>query len=374
MRQQPGAMSVTEAFAGAGGMAIGLGRAGFRHELLVDWNTGAAGTVAQNLVCGSPAVAGWTYRCADVRHIDWMAEAWSDLLAGGPPCQPFSGGGRGAGQFDVRDMWPEAIRGVREMRPNGFLFENVGGLLRQAFYEYVGTIRDALATSGSGYRLCIFPVDAADYGAAQRRRRVFFAGLKTSLGVLPELPVPTHSEDRLLWDQWVTGSYWQRHDIAPPVSDLAPALARRVARLVQAGIAPPTLPWQTCRDAFVGLGEPGCGSAPQHLFQRGAKSYPGHTGSPLDAPAKALKAGVHGVPGGENMLLLPDGSVRYFSVREAARLQGFPDDYLFPGAWGESLRQLGNAVPTCLAEAFGRMMGDKLATAHTVTLAAGVAA
>jgi len=88
-----------------------------------------------------------------------------------------------------------------------------------------------------------------------------------------------------------------------------------------------------------------------HVGNPGARVYPGHTGSPLDEPAKTLKAGDHGVPGGENMLRRPDGTVRYFTVREAARLQTFPDAYHFQGAWTEAMRQLGNAVPVALARA-----------------------
>lgn len=70
----------------------------------------------------------------------------------------------------------------------------------------------------------------------------------------------------------------------------------------------------------------------------------------MDEPAKALKAGGHGVPGGENMLRRPDGSIRYFTVRECARIQTFPDDFIFDGTWGEVMRQLGNAVPVKLAQ------------------------
>ena len=70
-------------------------------------------------------------------------------------------------------------------------------------------------------------------------------------------------------------------------------------------------------------------------------------------PAKALKAGDHGVPGGENMMVRDDGTVRYFTLREAARLVGMPDAYSFPRSWSESMRQLGNAVPAQLGEVAG---------------------
>jgi DNA (cytosine-5)-methyltransferase 1 len=89
---------------------------------------------------------------------------------------------------------------------------------------------------------------------------------------------------------------------------------------------------------------------PNHILQPGARSYPGHTGSPLDEPAKTLKAGDHGVPGGENMVRYPNGEVRYFSVRESCRLQTFPDEYRFEGSWTENMRQLGNAVPVKLGQ------------------------
>ncbi len=167
----------------------------------------------------------------------------------------------------------------------------------------------------------------------------------------------THSQDRLLWDQYVTGDYWERHGLkarrAPSDRD-----STRVRELEATGAAPAGLPWVTVRDAIQGLGHPD--GARNHVFQPGAKVYPGHTGSPLDRPAKALKAGDHGVPGGENMMVLDDGSVRYFTIREAARLVGLPDDYLFPRSWSESMRQLGNAVPAQLGEAAGKWLRDMI--------------
>ena len=90
------------------------------------------------------------------------------------------------------------------------------------------------------------------------------------------------------------------------------------------------------------------------------RAYPGHTGSYIDEPSKALKAGGHGVPGGENMIRFEDGSVRYFTVRETARIQTFPDEFCFQGSWGEVMRQLGNAVPAELSRVVGQSIFHSL--------------
>jgi DNA (cytosine-5)-methyltransferase 1 len=114
---------------------------------------------------------------------------------------------------------------------------------------------------------------------------------------------------------------------------------------------PEEKPWVTVREAISDLPCPkSTNEFNNHQFKSGAKSYPGHTGSPIDEPSKTLKAGDHGVPGGENMIRYNDGSIRYFTVREAARIQTFPDDYHISGAWTECMRQIGNAVPVTLAE------------------------
>ena len=137
-----------------------------------------------------------------------------------------------------------------------------------------------------------------------------------------------------------------------------------VSRLSRSLVPPAGLPWVTVRDALTGLGEPNGRNG--HVMQPGARPYPGHTGSPLDLPAKALKAGDHGVPGGENMLVRDDGTFRYFTIRESARLMGLPDDYEFPRSWTESMRCMGNAVPVQLGEAIGAWLVSQVEAARRV--------
>jgi DNA (cytosine-5)-methyltransferase 1 len=152
---------------------------------------------------------------------------------------------------------------------------------------------------------------------------------------------------------------WGRHKIAlkhrPEPSYLQLERVRRMSK-------PSLEPWQTVRDAISDLPDPIShkNEIPNHKYIPGARIYFGHTGSPLDEPAKTLKAGDHGVPGGENMLVYPNGKVRYFTVRESARLQTFPDDFVFEGPWGETMRQLGNAVPVKLGRVIVNSVKERL--------------
>lgn len=363
-------MRSVELFTGCGGLALGLARAGFRHDLMVEWNRDAVETVLHNRAKGVEYVEHWPIVQSDVRAISWKDYAPADLVAGGPPCQPFSIGGKHKGDDDHRDMWPQAIRAVREIRPRGFLFENVRGLTRPKFAPYLQSIVHGLERPAADlrYNVCVLQLNAADYGAAQKRHRVVLAGVRSDIRdwLLPLLP--THSRERLLWDQFVTGEYWDQHDLPQALDTFDKIDASAVARLRKSQKAPSEARWVTVRDKLRGLGEPN--GKNNHVFQPGARIYKGHTGSPLDQPAKALKAGDHGVPGGENMAVLAPGIVRYFSIREAARLQGLPDDFEFPRSWSESMRQLGNAVPSELAEAVGGWMARNLATPKSEILIA----
>ena len=355
-------MRSVELFTGCGGLGLGLARAGFDHERMVEWNECAVATIEHNARRGVAHVADWPIERADVRHVDWREHAGATLVAGGPPCQPFSIGGKHRGDDDYRDMWPQAIRAVREIRPEAFLFENVRGLLRPKFAPYLSTIVAGLATpdrkTDLRYEVTVQQVDAANFGAPQRRHRVLIFGYRSDLGITPTEMRATHSRERLLWDQFVTGDYWVEHGLRRTRDSFAPADAALVRRLRARDVAPVEKRWVTVRDALRGLGRPN--GEDNHVHQAGARVYKGHTGSPLDLPAKALKAGDHGVPGGENMMVSDAGDVRYFTIREAARLQGLPDDYLFPRSWSESMRQLGNAVPTQLALAAGGALAKGL--------------
>ncbi|WP_062304350.1 DNA cytosine methyltransferase [Demequina subtropica] len=383
-------MRSVELFAGGGGLALGTHLAGFTAEVVSEWNNWCCDTLRENRAAGHPLVQGIDVREGDVRGVDWDAiEPGVDLVSGGPPCQPFSGGGKGRAADDSRDMFPATADVIRRLQPRAFIIENVRGLTRSAFSDYYSYIQLRLAhpelapregeawsdhaarlqaehtsvRSDLQYRVVPTLVNAANYGVPQQRWRVFFVGFRSDVDAEWSFPAATHSAEALRHVQDVTGDYWERHNVAKRDRLVPKDLSAKRRELdADNGLKP----WRTVRDAISDLPEPTLNGSTKylnHVLQPGAKSYPGHTGSYIDAPSKALKAGVHGVPGGENMLRRPDGTVRYFTVREAARLQTFPDRYRLHGPWGEAMRQLGNAVPVLLAEKVAASVHEHLALA-----------
>ena len=114
-----------------------MAKAGFKHLAVVERNPHACETIRRNQQLGHPLVRDWPLHEADVTKFDFSQfEDKVDLLAGGPPCQPFSLGGKHRGKEDKRDLFPEMIRAVREIRPKFVLVENVKGLLRPSFAPY----------------------------------------------------------------------------------------------------------------------------------------------------------------------------------------------------------------------------------------------
>lgn len=130
-------MNSIELFAGAGGLGIGLHRAGFHPLKVVERDAYCCDTIRENQRRAGSVVADWALEQGDVRLVDFGAYSGKlDLISGGPPCQPFSMGGKHKAYDDARDMFPEAIRAVREARPKAFVFENVKGLTRASFQNY----------------------------------------------------------------------------------------------------------------------------------------------------------------------------------------------------------------------------------------------
>ncbi|MET9973856.1 DNA cytosine methyltransferase [Streptomyces microflavus] len=428
-----------ELFAGGGGLVQASTNTGFRHLLLNEFAKRACQTLEGNCFDSFPedvnseVLAKWldlideqrTERAGsvdteerpyypplvagDVRQLDmrFLERRGVDLLAGGPPCQPFSLGGIAKGDEDERNMFPEMFRAVREIRPKSVICENVRGLTRPSFnpyFQYIKrelslpfvkrrkgatwqehdrALRDRLKARDTDpaetYVVTQHDVNAADYGVPQIRNRVILLAFRADLGVDPDLVksavARTHSHAALA-KSILDETYWSRHRlegarIPKRVIDAVKARYRNEQLTFESGDEE-LKPWLTLRDAVVGLPKIDLdkldktteqGGFPDHVGWPGARIYDGHTPNELDRPAKTVKAGVHGVPGGESVMQL-DSQVRdeltgrlrpehrYMTVREAARVMTFGDEWSMAGPRGERMRQLGNAVPVKLGEVF----------------------
>lgn len=366
-------MNCLEIFSGAGGLAKGLELSGFKHSKFIEFNKHACASLRKNF-SSSLIFEG------DIRNFQLSSLKDIDLIAGGPPCQPFSLGGKHQAHQDPRDMFPHAAQAVGYYQPKAFLFENVKGLLRKSFSPYLDYIIMRLTFpevkiksnetwddhlirlkkidfhkfGGIKYKVSYKLLNAADYGIPQTRERVFIVGIRSDVRNEWTFPEKTHSKRILFDEQFNSGIYWEHHNISPP-EDFSSE------KKCMINFSPETeaylKPWKTVRDALKNIPHPSeAHGIFDHIFRPGAKIYPGHTGSFIDAPAKTLKAGGHGVPGGENMIRYTNNSVRYFSVYEGKLLQTFPSDFHIMGAWGEAMRQIGNAVPTKLAQIIGHQL------------------
>ncbi|WP_406285158.1 DNA cytosine methyltransferase [Embleya sp. NBC_00896] len=413
-----------ELFAGAGGLATAVHGAGFRPLLFNEFNKRACQTLeaaGAKRFDGAPTVprvgdAPPLFE-GDVRELDFgYLHGKVDVLAGGPPCQPFSLGGIAKGDEDKRNMFPQMFRAMREIQPKVVICENVKGLLRSSFKPYMDYIlremampfeeRDPATTwqrhderlreigepagtdLSTRYRVVPTVVNAADYGVPQIRNRIIIVAFRADLGVDVDQfkldTARTHSEHSLFRSMW-DNSYWKRHPGVPGhVRDLVMARIPVEAQLEEDQLRP----WRTFRDALAGIdGAPSLPEVPwdeldrvdrrrkgftHHVGWPDARIYKGHTPNELDRPAKTVKAGVHGVPGGESVMLTDDREEdpasptgyryrhRYMTVRETARVMTFPDEQRLEGPRGEQMRQLGNAVPVALGAVFARAVAKAL--------------
>lgn len=374
-----------ELFAGGGGMALGMRQAGFKHHALVEWWAPAAAVLRHNAELRPELWKPDQVLEKDVRTVlDELGERGTvQLVAGGPPCQPFSLAGAHAGDNDERNMFPAALDVVRKLRPEMVVFENVPGLTRPTFAPYLDYVRDQLrhpditpvdddelwnvhhqrvlgSKEDETYRVYQDEINAADLGVPQSRRRVFIVAIRWDVSGADTWRAikRTHSRDALLTDQFITGAYWERHDLRQP--EIPVRLRGQVKRLETTGLTDGRKPWVTLRDALGDVPEPTVADDiegwPNHRAIPGARTYAKHTGSPIDLPSKTIKAGVHGVAGGEAMIRDLDGTVRYLSVREAALVQGFPREYEFPGVRSRVMGVIGNAVAVKVAATLGKRL------------------
>lgn len=306
-----------EICSGAGGQALGLEQAGFEHCALVEIDREAQETLRLNRSTWNVPANG------DVRAFSGLSYKGIDLLAGGVPCPPFSKAGHQRGADDERDLFPEALRLVRECSPRAVMLENVRGILDTVFDDYRAKIMKTLRRLGyeAEWRL----LNASDYGVPQLRPRVVFVALRRDIAGQfhwPEpaqAPAPTVGEalyDLMCANGWRGAKRWKEN-----ACDIAPTLV---------------------------------GGSKKH-------------GGPDLGPTRAKRAwatlgvdghGVADLPPVKSFVGMPR-----LTVRMTARLQGFPDDWQFAGRKTSQYRQIGNAFPPPVAHAVGSQIVAALAAA-----------
>ena len=299
-------LTCVEICAGAGGQALGLAMAGFVHVALVEYEQEYCNVLKAN----RPE---WNVICADVHKFDGHPYEGVDLLAGGVPCPPFSVAGKRLGKDDERDLFPEAIRLIREIRPRAVMLENVRGFLDSGFEEY----RDHIFTEIKklGYVTHIKLLNASDYGVPQLRPRVVIVGIRKDQAGAFEYPQehpresPTVGEtlcDLMSQNGWKGAKKW-----AEGADRIAPTLVGGSKKHGGPDLGP-----TRAKNAWAELGVDGKGIA-------------------NEAPEQDF-----------------DGMPRLTS-RMMARIQGFPDTWTFGSKKTIACRMIGNAFPPPVAQAVG---------------------
>ncbi|BCA80301.1 DNA cytosine methyltransferase [Desulfuromonas sp. AOP6] len=304
-----------EICAGAGGQALGLELAGFGHAALVEIEPPACATLRLN----RPS---WNVIEGDLRAFDGTPYKGIDLLAGGVPCPPFSKAGKQLGAEDERDLFPEAIRLVDECRPKAVMLENVRGLLDAVFDDYRNKVEKQLKKLGyvPGWKL----LNASDFGVSQLRPRVVFVGIRKDFSEKftwpkgPDAPPLTVGEllhDLMKENGWKGADRWREQ-----ASSIAPTLVGGSKKHGGPDLGP-----TRAKRAWASLGVDGMG-----LWD--------------EAPPKDFV----GMP--------------RLTPRMTARIQGFPDTWLFYGRKTATYRQIGNAFPPPVAKAVAGQIFAALST------------
>jgi DNA (cytosine-5)-methyltransferase 1 len=305
--------SSLEMCAGAGGQAIGLERAGFAHEGLIEIDKHACATLKAN----RPK---WRIFEEDLEDFDGRLFKGIDLLAGGLPCPPFSVAGKQLGKKDERNLFPTAIRLVDEIRPNALMIENVRGILSSVFEDYRAYIASQLKKLGyvSDWRL----VNASDFGVSQSRTRAVFVAIRKEKADRFDWPTPRKKKpltvggclyDLMSENKWRGAKAWR---------DGASAVA----------------------PAIVG----------------GSKKHGGPDLGPTRAKQAWAKLGVNGHLVAEEPPDREFVGMPVLTVKMVARLQSFPDNWQIAGGKTQAYRQVGNAFPPPVARAVAEKIANCL--------------
>lgn len=297
-------LNCVEICAGAGGQALGLEKAGFEPEVLIEIDKSCCDTLRHNR-------PHWKIVQGDLREFDGRAYKGIDLLAGGVPCPPFSKAGKQLGKDDERDLFPEAIRLVDECRPQAVMLENVRGFLDAVFEDYRYKLKRQLEKLGyiTDWRL----LNASDFGVSQLRPRVVIVAVKRNLSENFSWPLPLKynppTVGEILYDLmsskgWKGVKRWR--DLA---NDVAPTIVGGSKKHGGPDLGP-----SRAKQAWAALGVDGMGIA-------------------IDVPDRHFV----GMP--------------RLTIPMVARLQGFPDDWHFTGKKTPAYRQVGNAFPPPVANA-----------------------
>jgi len=323
--------TVVELFAGAGGLALGLEKAGFKTKATVEINKWAVKTLKTNR-------PNWNIIEGDIQKISQEGirkylkdDKEIDLLSGGYPCQSFSYAGNRQGMADIRGtLFYDFAKILEELKPKMFFAENVKGLVSHDGGKTLKTMIKVFEKAG--YVVQYKVLNAVDYSVAQKRQRIIIIGIREDIreriGEEFEFPKP-HNKKLVLKDIL--------QDVPPSPCAVYNDKKKAVLKYVKAGGCWRDLPDEVARDYmkstyFMGGGRTG-------IARRLSWEEAGLT--VLCTPAQKQTERCH-----------PD-ELRPFSVRENARIQSFPDDWVFEGSMAEQYKQIGNAVPVNLAKEVG---------------------
>ncbi len=323
-----------ELFAGGGGLALGMAKAGFHHIMLNEFNKDACATLRTNR-------PDWNVIEGDVHEVDFSQYAGQvDFLSGGFPCQAFSYAGNKGGFKDTRGtLFFELARAVKETRPKVFMGENVKGLLTHDGGRTLEVIKNTIAELG--YTLVAPKVlKAIMYQVPQKRERLILVAIRNDIADKVKYKFPDPYERVVtLRDAFFKGVLYDC-DVPESVGQKYPQRKKEIMEMVPEGGFWKDLPDEVQREymkASYFLGGGKTGIARRLHFDEPSLTL-------TCAPAMKQTERCHPIES------------RPLTVREYARIQTFPDDWEFKGSMGEQYKQIGNAVPVNLAYAIGRSL------------------